>query len=260
MKTSVRERINKRFGSRRVFIVFSICFWLTVATMLLSVIFYFAFSRHTVEKLAEHIALCVLAIILLFIPVFMRTRLKFQAPAFLQIIVTVFIIAHCVLGEIYRWYDYIPLYDKILHITAGAVIAILGFSIVYGFSKDEAGRMKLSPFFIALFSFCFALALLAIWEIFEYSMDSIFGWNMQRYMNEFTETEIDGVIYWITSNPQGGLVDTMEDIIVGVIGAAVFSVIGGLWVKKHPDDTSFYVTKIPQATGAAEAAKDKREF
>jgi len=251
MKAALRERIYKRFGSRRVFVVYAVCFAVTVATLAASIVSFVVFARDTPEKLAEHIFLCGLAIVLLNIPPFLRVRFRFQTPAFLQIVIAVFIMAHCVLGEIYLFYQRIPYYDKILHITAGMVIAILGFSVVYGFAKNESGHVRLSPFFIGLFSFCFALALLTLWEVFEYGMDALFGMNMQRWQAFFeqsdgalTQIEVDGTPYYITQTPRGALLDTMEDLIIGILGAAVFSVFGALWVKKHPADTKFFVTRL----------------
>ncbi|MCL2797587.1 MAG: hypothetical protein FWD58_06000 [Firmicutes bacterium] len=256
MKTALKNRIDKRFGSRKAFIVYAVCLFVTVATLAVSIVSFFVFARHPVEKLAEHILLCALAMFLLNIPPFLRARFRFQTPSFLQIIIAVFIMAHCVLGEIYLFYTRIPFYDKFLHISAGMVIAILGFSVVYGFAKNESGHVKLSPFFLALFSFCFALALLTLWEVLEYGMDAMFGMNMQRWQNGLTEVEIDGATQWVTDPAKGsGLVDTMEDLIIGIIGAAVFSVLGALWVKKHPGSTKFYVTRA-HADGQSLSLKD----
>jgi hypothetical protein len=60
-----------------------------------------------------------------------------------------------------------------------------------------------------LFSFCFALAIGALWEIYEFAMDSIFGLNMQK----------------------SGLVDTMWDLVVDAGGAFVASLIGYFYIK-----------------------------
>ena len=67
----------------------------------------------------------------------------------------------------------------------------------------------MSPLLIALFSFTFSLALGALWEIFEFSMDQIFLTNMQT----------------------SGVVDTMWDLIADALGAFSMSVIGFLHLK-----------------------------
>jgi len=65
------------------------------------------------------------------------------------------------------------------------------------------------PLAIAIFSFSFAIAIGAIWEIFEFSMDQFFAMNMQK----------------------SGLVDTMGDLIVDTIGAILAAGIGFIYFK-----------------------------
>jgi hypothetical protein len=64
--------------------------------------------------------------------------------------------------------------------------------------------------FVALFAFMFALGLGALWEIFEFAMDSIFGLNMQK----------------------SGLVDTMWDLIVDTVGALIIALLGFSYLSK----------------------------
>jgi uncharacterized membrane protein YjdF len=71
-------------------------------------------------------------------------------------------------------------------------------------------NIKRSPIFVAFFSFCFAVAMGAIWEIYEYSMDKSLGLFMQR----------------------GSLDDTMIDIILDTVGALIFAILGYF---KHKD-------------------------
>jgi hypothetical protein len=235
------------------------------------------------EKLIEHLGLCVGGLLFLAVPVVIQRRYSLRIPPFIYIGTAFLILAHFVMGEIYRFYDYIFLYDKVLHITGGVVIAMYGFSIVNGFSKTDDGPIRLSPFFTGLFSFCFAATLLVLWEFFEYGVDSIWGFNMQRWMDSlsilvaetgetldfevkrrwFGELKIliketgeilnlnvknwnslDGTRYLITSSAQGsGLVDTMGDLIVGTIGAAAVSIIGALSLKKNPDNKAFLIVR-----------------
>ena len=74
---------------------------------------------------------------------------------------------------------------------------------------------------MAFFAFIFAVAVGAIWEIFEFSMDSIFGLRMQKSM----------------LGDDSGLTDTMWDLIVDTIGAFLISVLG--WWYMHSDADSF---------------------
>src|SRR3546814_20117211 len=66
------------------------------------------------------------------------------------------------------------------------------------------------PSFLAVFAFCFSQAIGARWEIFEFTMDQVFGLTMQKPM---------------LGDPSG-LTDTMWDLIVNAIGAIASSVAG----------------------------------
>ena len=69
--------------------------------------------------------------------------------------------------------------------------------------------VSMSPAFAALFTFCFALALDVLWEIYEFTVDALFQTNMQKYALEGGEA--------LTG--QAALQDTMGDLIVDFIGA-----------------------------------------
>jgi uncharacterized membrane protein YjdF len=107
-----------------------------------------------------------------------------------------------------------------MHGCSAVMIGFLGFSLVdiLNVSNDN---VTLTPFFIALFSFCFAVSLGAIWEIYEFTSDSVLKTNMQKYKLE-DGTELIG---------KEALTDTMEDIIVDAIGACSASIIGYISIK-----------------------------
>jgi hypothetical protein len=206
---------------------------------MLTSIFMFATAYTSIEKVIEHIALCVVGLVLMTIPLAMYKRYHYQIPPFLQIAVAFLIFAHFVLGEVFRFYDHVLMFDKFLHLTNGLVIATCGFSVVYGFSKSDDGPIRMSPFFAALFSCCFAVSLLTTWEIFEFLVDTVGGFNMQRYKDCLTDVyDDDGALkYIITNSKQGsGLKDTMQDLIIGTLGAVVVSAIGWLRFKEDPDN------------------------
>ena len=83
--------------------------------------------------------------------------------------------------------------------------------------------MSLSPFFVSLFAFCFALAIGAVWEIYEFSLDGLMGFNMQKH------TLADGT----PLVGHAALSDTMKDIIIDALGALAASIIGYVSLKKN---------------------------
>jgi uncharacterized membrane protein YjdF len=72
------------------------------------------------------------------------------------------------------------------------------------------------PSFVALFAFFFAVGLGAIWEIFEFGMDHFFGTNMQP----------------ATPGDPSGLTDTIHDLIVDTVGAAVIALAGWRYLAR----------------------------
>lgn len=101
------------------------------------------------------------------------------------------------------------------------MLGALGFSMIAIFNNTERIPLNLSPFFIAAFAFCFALAMGALWEIYEFSADALFGTNMQKFALD-DGTPLVG---------QAALKDTMKDIIVDTLGALVMSVVGYISLK-----------------------------
>jgi uncharacterized membrane protein YjdF len=103
-------------------------------------------------------------------------------------------------------------------------LGALGFSVVSFLTK--ADKISLSPAFVAMFAFCFAVTLGVVWEIYEFAMDYYLGTNMQRFVQIETGEMFIG---------QAALTDTMKDLIVDSIGAFVVSLIGYLSLKRDKD-------------------------
>ena len=120
------------------------------------------------------------------------------------------------LGEVRNFYYIIPHWDTILHAFSGAMLGAFGFTLVNILNDSERVKVTLSPAFIALFAFCFAVAVGAVWEIYEFSGDELFGLNMQKFRLS-DGTELIG---------HKALRDTMKDIIIDTIGAAIVSLMG----------------------------------
>lgn len=157
------------------------------------------------------IALFTASIVLLltFLPALIERNFELALPVELEIVVLIFIYATLFLGEMHGYYTRYWWWDVVLHASSAIVFGLIGFVIVYILSYAPTVELKMSPNFIALFSFVFALALGAMWEIVEFFLDIAFGWNMQR----------------------SGLVDTMWDLIVDMTGAMIAGLAGYFYVK-----------------------------
>ena len=155
-----------------------------------------------------NLLLAVITIFLISLPSILEKRWKFDYPNMGELVIVLFIFASMYLGELQMFYVRFWWWDLLLHALSGVIIADIGFSLVYLLNKKN--KIGLNPFFVALFSFSFALAIGTVWEIFEFIMDSVFSVNMQK----------------------SGLVDTMWDLIVDASGALIISYIGYLFMTK----------------------------
>lgn len=135
--------------------------------------------------------------------------IDFHVPNELITGVVIFIYGTIFLGEAANFYEEFWWWDILMHSGSALGFGLIGVIVlVYIF-----GRRKVTthPSMLALFSFAFALAIGALWEIFEFGVDQLFGTNMQK----------------------SGLVDTMLDLIVDAGGAVVAAVVGYFYASKR---------------------------
>ena len=226
-----KQKIKKKnVGNKILYYLLQV---LTLMTAIASLVMYIV-KREGLETTANQIFMCVMALICINKPAFLEKKFKFYIPNYISIILYVFIFAHYVLGEVLRVYDHSIVFDKILHTTSGVIMSFIGFSFIFMLNKINPEKMKLSPFFIVLFTFCFTMTTEYVWELFEYSADRLLDLNMQRWQDGITETLENGSV--ISSVPYGsGLKDTMGDMavnILGCLGVCVYALVG---MKLKPD-------------------------
>lgn len=156
-----------------------------------------------------------LILLVLFSPMIFRSRLQVEIPAEFHLAAVIFTFSALYLGEIQQFYHRVWWWDIALHASAGLLMGILGFLLIYLLNESERVYVHLTSGFIAFFAFTFAVMIGSLWEIFEFAMDQFFGFNMQKPM---------------LGDPSG-LTDTMWDIIVNMLGAAIISLMGWWYLK-----------------------------
>lgn len=207
---------------------------ITLLTAIASLVMFFVDDNKGLDTTVFQLMQCIMALVIFNVPLFISRKFKCYIPNFITVLLYIFIFMHFILGEIYRAYDHILLYDKFLHTSSGMVFCLLSLSIVWLFNNSEDGKVKLSPFFVVLFTFCFTLTLEYLWEIVEYGCDRLIGLNMQRWQDSIVETLPDGGT--VHSVPWGNAIaDTMGDMIVNVVGSFVMCVVIYVSMKKKPD-------------------------
>ncbi|WP_312832706.1 hypothetical protein [Sedimentibacter saalensis] len=170
---------------------------------------------------------CILGIVVMAIPSIVEKKASIDIPNNMEIMYFIFLYCAIYLGEVRNFYYLIPNWDTILHAFSGAMLGALGFSLVSFLNDSEHTNIDLSPFFVALFAFCFALASGAVWEIYEFLADEILATNMQKYMLA------DGTILV----GHAALMDTMEDFIVDSLSSLAVTIAGYYSIKnKKPQN------------------------
>lgn len=123
----------------------------------------------------------------------------FRKSKMTYVAIVIFIFFSMYLANILNFYA-ITGYDKILHLTSGLLIGVIGFAI-YTYLFDPKKNKDIKPFAMILFTIMFAIACAGVWEIWEFTTDSLFGLTAQN-----------------------GLDDTMYDIICGTVGGIIVTI------------------------------------
>ncbi len=198
-----------------------------------------------------NVMLCALTLILFMIPSFVEKSIKIDIPDTLEVIILLFIFCAEILGEIREYYITFEYWDTMLHTVNGFLMGAIGFSLIDILNRNKKFTIEMSPLFVAMVAFCFSMTIGMIWEFYEYGMDKFFMTDMQKdtYVSQVSSVELNENgknspkvvdIENVRINGeewQGyldvGLTDTMQDLFVNFIGAAVFSIIGYFYIKRR---------------------------
>lgn len=201
--------------------------------------------------------LCLLSLVLFTIPSFIEKALKIDLPNLLEVIIYCFIFSAEILGEISNFYNIIPFWDTLLHTINGFCCAAIGFSLVDILNRNSK-NISLSPLYMSIVAFCFSMTIGVLWEFFEFSGDHLLKMDMQKdtmidtissvnlnpsglnepvIIEDIAETELilqNGGTYTIEGGYLDiGIIDTIQDLFVNLVGAVVFSCFGYVYVKRR---------------------------
>ena len=138
------------------------------------------------------------------------------------------------LGQCWKLYYFTNWWDKLLHVSAGILFALVGWVLYRQLSGTQTNRIA-----FALFSLCFSVSLAAVWEFFEFAADQLFYMDMQNDtivysfpsyflgnapgilggIDSVEQVFIDGVPLPFSGYLDIGLHDTMWDMILESLGA-----------------------------------------
>ncbi|MDO4748076.1 MAG: hypothetical protein Q4A12_02750 [Eubacteriales bacterium] len=225
--------------------------------------------------------MCVLTLLLFNIPMLVEKYLHVDLPIVLESIILFFIFASTICGEIASFYTKISWWDTMLHTSNGFLMAAIGFAMIDIINRSPRFHISLSPMFVAFVAFCFSMTVGVLWEFFEFAMDYWFLQDMQndRFVDVISSVSLneqglndavllkgiekttlhlaDGSTYVIENGYMDiGIIDTMKDLFVNLIGAVVFSIIGYFYIIGRNKGT-FAKKFIPQLQSKEEKEKTK---
>ncbi len=238
---SVKSRIRE---SKPVFILLTLLRIMTVCAMVRSII---------IGNYGN--AFTAFLSLLFLVPSFLEGSLKLRIPPLFEGIIYCFIFCANILGEIDHFYAHIPIWHTALHTLNGFLFAAVGFSTVELLNRGSE-KFNLSPLYMSLVAFCVSMTVGVIWEFFECGMDLLFNLDMQKdfivsninsvtldpaqeqtviHVNDIVRTEIftaSGEVYTVEGGYLDiGILDSMKDLLVNLIGAVVFCIFGFIYTK-----------------------------
>ena len=148
--------------------------------------------------------------LLMLVPSIIKGRYRLYLPFALELGIVGFTFLTLFLGGIARFYDWVPFWDKFLHLQSGFLLGAAGYVVVYILNENKKTPLNLSPGFVSLFAVTFSLAIGVVWEVSEFFGDAAFGSHWQ----------LDSA-------------DTMWDLIADGAGALVMSIAGYFWMYRH---------------------------
>lgn len=203
--------------------------WMIQASLVIGLIL-FALRRKW-----EDVFLTSMVILLTLIPAFLSRRLRVIIPPEFQLIAALFVFLSLFLGSALDFYYKFWWWDLALHTASGFLLGIIGFITLYVLNQTDRLPPGMKPVFRCFFGFTFAVTLGVLWEIFEFAVDRLWP----QFDMQSTGT---------------GVMDTMKDLIVDCIGAALVAVMGYAYLKTGrysfiADGVRVFLRKNPRLLG-----------
>ena len=203
-----------------------------------------------VETDSGKVFMSLISVLYVFIPNIAEKLFKFRIQTSLYVFIAVYTICP-LLGYSYDMYYRVHWWDDMLHGFAGLIFAMLGAYLPYVLSKKKRCSVALCAFC----AFFFSVAVSGLWELVEYATDTLFRTDMQKdtVLSELRPsyvisellggavgelTPIDDVQIVVNGQVLGhyvdlGLLDSMNDMLVETVGAAIYTVIYVFARGKH---------------------------
>lgn len=136
----------------------------------------FIYSLTSGRILVQTISL--IALFVTFIPGILKKIFNIEIPAGFEIIYLMFIYGILVMGELRGFYSGLWWWSILTTFTASIALGFIGLSVVHVLYKNN--RINTPPIFALIFIFSFSVSIGALWEIFEFTLDTLTHSGLQK--------------------------------------------------------------------------------
>jgi hypothetical protein len=156
----------------------------------------------------------IIGLFLTFLPTILKKIFKVKMPKEFDLVVIILIYGILFLGEVRGLYSQFWWWDVFLNLLATLALGFIGLTIVSYMYKME--KIDTSPYVIAFIVFSFVFSLAALWEVLEFIMDLVLGFELQKF----------------------SLQDTMSDLITAAVGSFISAILSFLYIKSGKTNLS----------------------
>lgn len=194
-------------------VIFTMTVSITIITFILIVIMYFM-GEYSLELLFEDTFFISIALIFLLLLPSLEKYFKIDLPIHIKIQLYLFIFGLLIVGNVYNVIVDTLWFDKILHFISGSFLASIGILFANKWIPQSSTRIK------GYVAFIYSASITLLWEIIEFVVDIFISIIYPSYEYRMQFFHIEKVV-WIFPQPFG-LLDTMLDVVLGVLGAYLF--------------------------------------
>lgn len=146
--------------------------------------------------------LALASFLILLLPHIVFALLKLQLIPQLLTLAYLFCTAAFTIGTALGVYQMLPYYDKVVHTLSGVLFSFLGLLLFSRLKPERRISSEELPLAV-IFSFSFSMMIAAVWELYEYTVSLLTPMDPQNVLTT-------------------GIHDTMLDMLVCLVGAALF--------------------------------------
>lgn len=163
-------------------------------------------------------------------------------PIRMQTVGTFYLFITSFCGSLLELYYILPWWDLVIHMLAGGILVYVGYCVMVALNYKHRPKFgDPSPIVQATWGVGFSAFAELVWEFLEFSFDSITLGDSQHWrVNPNPDFELFKVVtdpalldYFHVDAGRYALLDTMTDIISGLIGSIIGFIIVLFWLRRR---------------------------